>query len=57
MKKISKVRSGDVVCVDRGLYRHYGVYDNGNVIDISPDGRDNSLSNSCYAFYHEYHEL
>ena len=31
MKKISKVRSGDVVCVDRGLYRHHGVYDNSNI--------------------------
>ena len=42
---IDKARTGDVVCVDRGLYRHYGVYDNGNVIDISPDGGDNSLAN------------
>ena len=44
-KSISEARPGDVVCVDRGLYRHYGVYDNGQVIDISPDNGDNSLSN------------
>ena len=42
---ISKARSGDIVCADRGLYRHYGVYDNGKVIDISPDNGDNSLAN------------
>ena len=34
MKK-HKVRSGDVVCVDRGLYKHYGVYDHGKVIGMS----------------------
>jgi len=45
IKKISKIRSGDVVCVDRGLYRHYGVFDDGHVIDISPNSRDNSLDN------------
>ena len=44
-KSISEALSGDVVCVDRGLYRHYGVYDNGKVIDISPDNGDNSLAN------------
>jgi hypothetical protein len=44
-KSISKVRSGDVVCVDRGLYQHYGVYDHGKVIDISTDNGDNSLLN------------
>jgi hypothetical protein len=42
---IEKVRSGDVICVDRGLYRHYGVYDHGKVIDISPANGDNSLQN------------
>jgi hypothetical protein len=44
-KPISEAQSGDVVCVDRGLYRHYGVLDNGKVIDISPDNGDNSLQN------------
>ena len=45
-KPISKARSGDVVCVDRGLYRHYGVYaGSGKVIDISPDNGNNSLTN------------
>jgi len=44
-KPISEARPGDVVCVDRGLYRHYGVYDDGKVIDISPGNGDNSLSN------------
>ena len=44
-KPISKANTGDVVCADRGLYRHYGVYDNGNVIDISPIDGNNALSN------------
>jgi hypothetical protein len=44
-KPISQARSGDVICVDRGLYCHYGVYDHGKVIDISPDNGNNSLSN------------
>jgi len=44
-KPIEEARSGDVVCVDRGLYRHYGVYDNGKVIDISPCNGDDSLLN------------
>ena len=46
VKPISQARSGDVICVNRGMYRHYGVYDgNGKVIDISPDNGDNSLRN------------
>ena len=44
-KPISKARSGDLVYADRGLYRHYGVYDNGNVIDISPMDGNNALRN------------
>jgi len=44
-KPISEVRSGDVVCVDRGMYRHYGVYDHGKVIDFSPCGGGDSLQN------------
>ena len=44
-KPISDVRSGDVICVDRGLYRHYGVYDHGKVIDISPESGGDSLQN------------
>ena len=44
-KPISEARSGDVVCVDRGLYRHYGVYEgDGRVIDISTDNDNNALS-------------
>jgi len=37
-KPITEARSGDVVCVDRGLYKHYGVYDHGKVIAMSADG-------------------
>lgn len=45
-KPISEARPGDVVSVNRGLYRHYGVFEgNGKVIDISPSNDDNSLSN------------
>jgi len=44
-KRIAGVRSGDVVCADRGLYRHYGVYDNCKVIDLSSDKSGNSLQN------------
>jgi len=44
-KPIAYAQSGDVVCVDRGLYKHYGVYDNGKIIDISPVNNDNSLQN------------
>ena len=44
-KPISNANSGDVVCVERGLYKHYGIYDNGNVIDISPSDGDNALRN------------
>ena len=52
-KPISQARSGDIVCADRGLYRHYGVYDGGKVIDIStPDG-DNSLANKHNAHIRE----
>ena len=49
-KPISKARSGDVVYVDRGLYRHYGVYDNGSIIDISTENGDNSLNSKHTAF-------
>jgi hypothetical protein len=49
-KPISEAKSGDVVCADRGLYRHYGVYDNGKVIDISPENNDNSLQNKHNAY-------
>ena len=52
-KPITKARSGDVVCADRGIYRHYGVYDNGKVIDISPDNNDNSLANKHNALIRE----
>ena len=52
-KPISKARSGDIVCADRGIYRHYGVYDNGKVIDISPDNNDNSLANKHNALIRE----
>jgi hypothetical protein len=44
-KSISKAKSGDVVCADRGLYKHYGVFDHGKVIDISTPNDDNSLQN------------
>jgi len=44
-KPISKARTGDIICADRGLYRHYGIYDEGRVIDISPEDNNNSLSN------------
>ena len=43
-KSIRRARNGDVVCVNRGLYRHYGVYDNGRVIDISPANGSNDLA-------------
>jgi len=36
-KSINEARSGDVVYVKRGLYKHYGVYDHGNVIEMSAD--------------------
>jgi len=49
-KPIQTVKNGDVICADRGFYNHYGVYDNGNVIDISPGKGDNSLSNKRNAF-------
>jgi len=52
-KPISQAHSGDVICVDRGLYRHYGVYDNGNVIDISTDDGDYSLANKYNAYIRE----
>jgi len=52
-KPITYAQSGDVVCVDRGLYRHYGVYDNGKVIDISPCNNDNSLQNKHTAHIRE----
>jgi len=45
-KHIEGVRSGDVVYADRGLYRHYGVYDNGKVIDVSFDNGSKSLRNT-----------
>jgi len=45
-KHIDGVRSGDVVYADRGLYRHYGVYDNGKVIDLSCDNGGKSLRNT-----------
>ena len=44
-KSLSKARTGDVICADRGLYRHYGIYDEGKVIDISPEDNNNSLAN------------
>ena len=44
-KSINNARTGDVVCADRGVYLHYGLYDEGKVIDISPDDGDNSLFN------------
>jgi hypothetical protein len=44
-KPIIEARSGDVICADRGIYRHYGIFDHGKVIDISPDNGDNSLQN------------
>jgi len=44
-KPITEARSGDVVCVDRGLYKHYGVYDHGNVIEMSTGGGKFSLKN------------
>jgi len=52
-KPITEAESGDVVCVDRGFYRHYGVYDNGNVIDISPENGDDSLQNKHNAVIRE----
>ena len=52
-KSISKARSGDVVCADRGFYRHYGIYDQGNVIDISPDKGGDALSNKHNALIRE----
>ena len=52
-KPISQARSGDVVCVDRGLYQHYGVYDNGRIIDISPANGDNALQNKHTAHIRE----
>jgi len=52
-KPISQARSGDIVCVDRGLYRHYGVYDHGMVIDISLPNGDNSLANKHNAHIRE----
>ena len=48
MKK-HKVRSGDVVCVDRGLYKHYGVYDHGDVIEMSAGPGNISLSSKHQA--------
>ena len=46
MKKIiSKACTGDVICADRRLYLHYGVYDNGKVIDFSPPDNNNALAN------------
>ncbi|MDR1315990.1 MAG: lecithin retinol acyltransferase family protein [Spirochaetales bacterium] len=34
----SFLRKGDVIYADRGLYRHYGIYNNaGSVIHFSPD--------------------
>jgi len=45
-RRIEGVRSGDVVCADRGMYRHYGVYDNGRVIDVSFDNGGKSLRNT-----------
>ena len=53
-KPISQACPGDVICVDRGLYRHYGVYDdNSKVIDISPADGDNSLRNKHNAVIRE----
>ena len=44
-KPISEAQSGDTVCVDRGLYQHYGIYDEGKVIDFSPVDGNNALQN------------
>jgi len=44
-KPITEAKSGDIICADRGLYRHYGVYDHGMVIDISPKDGNNALQN------------
>jgi len=45
VKPITKAKSGDIVCADRGFYRHYGVKDGNEVIDLSPGNGDNSLHN------------
>jgi len=41
-------KKGDVIYVDRGLYRHYGIYDNDkSVIHFSPDrGKEISPENA-----------
>jgi len=53
MKKNKKIRSGDVVCADRGLYKHYGVYDHGNVIEMSFGKGDKSLKRKNNAYVHK----
>lgn len=45
-KPLSEVRSGDVICADRGLYRHYGVYDHGKVIDVTLNNGNKSLQSN-----------
>jgi hypothetical protein len=53
-KPIAKVRPGDVVYVDRGLYKHYGVYiENGCVADFSPTTGSDALGNKHNAIVHE----
>jgi hypothetical protein len=41
-------KKGDVICVNRGLYRHYGIYNNDkSVIHFSPDqGKEISPENA-----------
>jgi len=49
-KSIYEARSGDVVYVKRGLYKHYGVYDHGDVIEMSADRGKMSLFVKSNAF-------